>query len=216
MKVAPVLLALTVGFDGAPVIRPAIAGPDSNVEQHSEGPCSPVVGTNQGTITIECSGLSKEVSDQIIQILNKILASQVDQKEILKQLGELGKSYEVLAARSIDAQRGVISLYDFNGAKRVQTAGRTSLTVGPETAVFQNMADLEKKQQWADLIALAEKQISETPSWLTPYLFAAHGYIALGDKFRALERLEYVAAHAGNDPSYQIAGQWIAKLKAQQ
>jgi hypothetical protein len=194
------------------IVTPA----NSQDANKTSGACSPIVGTNQGTVTIECSGLSQEVSEQIIQILNKILASQVDQQAVLKQLNELSKGYDALASRSIDAQRGVTSIYDFSGVRREQPPGSIRATVGPETIVFQQMRNLESQKQWPELIALGEKQISKTPKWLTPYLFAAEGYIQLGQNSNALERLEYVARNAGNDPEYQIAGQWIARLKGQQ
>jgi len=211
------LPAFVVGLltDSGLMTSPVLADSDANLEQHSAGACSPPIANNSGTITIQCSGLSKEVSDQIIQILNKILSSQLDQKAVLKQLDDLSKGYDVLTTRSIDAQRGVISIYDFNGAKREQVAGRDSVTAGAEIGVFQEMGRLESQKQWHELITLCETQISKTPDWLTPYLFAGKSYAMLGDTSRALERLEYVVAHAGNDPQYQLAGKWVAELKGQ-
>ena len=212
MKARFVLLALVVSLppDGGVMTSTARAGSGTNVEQHSAGACSPPIASNSGTITIQCSGLSKEVSDQIIQILNKILSSQADQKEVLKQLSALGKGYDALATRSIDAQRGVISIYDFNGAKREQVAGRTTLTAGTEVGVFHEMSRLESQKQWKDLITLSEAQISKTPTWLTPYLFAGESYAALGDTSKALARFEYVVSQAGSDPQYQMAAKWAA------
>jgi hypothetical protein len=216
-KVSVVLTALVVGLllVGAVTTSPARGDSGTNLEQHSEGACSPPIASNSGSITIQCSGLSKEVSDQIIQILNKILSSQADQKEILRQLSDLSKGYDALAARSIDAQRGVISIYDFNGAKREQVAGRMSVTIGAESTAFQEMGRLESQKQWNDLIALCETQISKTPEWLTPYLFAGKSYAILGDTSKALARLEYVVSHAGSDPQYQLATKWVAELKTQ-
>jgi hypothetical protein len=217
MKIWIFLPTLFVGLlsDSQLMTLPALADSTANLEQRSAGACSPPIANNSGSITIECSGLSKDVSDQIIQILNKILSSQVNQKEILKQLGDLSRGYDVLAAKSIDAQRGVISIYDFNGAKREQTAGRSTLIAGPETAVFQEMARLESQKQWQELIELCETQIPKTPDWLTPYLFVGKSYAMTGNASKALDRLEYVVSHAGSDPQYQIAAKWVAELKGQ-
>jgi hypothetical protein len=52
----------------------------------TSGACSPIVSDNRGTITVECAGVPKDVGEQIIQILNKILSRQIDQQIVLNSL----------------------------------------------------------------------------------------------------------------------------------
>jgi hypothetical protein len=218
MKAWTLLVGLPIQaaiYTGALVIPRAFADGSTGMSQHSEGACSPIIGTNQGTVTIECSGMSKEVGDQMLTLLNKILSSQVDQQIILKRLGDLSRAYETLNSKAINAQRGVISTYDFQGVKREQAAGQFNATVGEEHKVFLEIIDLQTKQQWQQLIKLCEKEISQTPQWLTPYIYAAQGYVMTGDNATALARLDYVVAQAGDDPQYQIAAKIAAELRGQ-
>jgi hypothetical protein len=180
----------------------------------TSGSCSPIVTGNDGTVTIECKGMSDQLQGQLVDILNRILKNQIDPQLVMSKLDEISKGVGSLKERSVDAERGVISIYDFNGAKREGVAGRMSLTVGAETQVFQEMQKLFSQKEWPSLLALCDKQISETPKWLTPHLYLALAYGNLGQNEKAKEKLEYVAQRAGNDPAYKLAGELLAKLNA--
>jgi hypothetical protein len=198
----PVILiaAFTVSFLWA-TIPQGFADSGSNLDQHSAGACRQLIANNTGAVTVECTGLSKEVGDQIIQILNKILSSQTGQPIKIKLLDDLSKS--------------IFSIYDFNGVKRDHVGGEIRLSAGPETEVFKEMFKLESKQQWQDLINLCEAQISKTPDWLAPYFYAGQGYRILGDEPKAADRLGYVVSHAGSDPHSQQAAKWLAEMKGE-
>jgi hypothetical protein len=58
------------------------------------------------------------------------------------KLDDIGKGVEDLRNRSTAAERGIISIYDFNGARRTGRPGVMSLEVGPEIATFQKMREL--------------------------------------------------------------------------
>ena len=110
---------------------------------------------------------------------------------------------EELETKLKDASRGISSSYDFNGAKRETTRpGHINLAVGPETEVFKKMNELIQNQNLKELIDVAEKQIEETPEWLTPYLYLGAAYADTGEHDKAIEKLEYVLDQAPNDPAY--------------
>lgn len=88
-QVLAATVAILQAMMGAISVDQAIAVDANDVDQRSVGPCSPPIANNSGSITIECSGVSKEISARILEILNKILANQGDQKEIISKLDEL-------------------------------------------------------------------------------------------------------------------------------
>lgn len=65
----------------------------------TSAPCSPIAPDNIGTITINCSGISKEQGTKMLVILNKILANKIDSDAVIAKLNEITK---------IDASSGVL------------------------------------------------------------------------------------------------------------
>jgi hypothetical protein len=193
----------------------ALAGPASAQNTNlTAGTCSPIVTQNRGPVTIECSGVSEQMQRQLVEVLNSILQKQLDPAAVMSKLDEIAKGMGDLKKKSIDAERGIVSTYDFNGAKRDQVGGRITVEAGAQVNAFQKMLTLLNAQLWQELAALCEEQIVAAPRWLTPYYFAGYAYGNLGDRDRALDRLEHVAAFAGSDPSYSKAGALIRELKS--
>ena len=158
--------------------------------------------------------MSEQLEKQLVEILNSILRKQLDPAAVMAKLDEIANGMGELKNKSVDAERGIISIYDFNGAQRIQSAGRAQVIVGDQSAAFQKMVQLEKAQQWEQLLDLCEQQIVAAPKWLTAYLLAGQAYAILGDRTKALDRLQYVVQHAGSDPAYKSAAIMIEQLHA--
>jgi len=58
----------------------------------TSGPCSPAVTGNNNEFRITCSGLSKEQGQKILVILNRILANELDLKEVTAKLNEISRT----------------------------------------------------------------------------------------------------------------------------
>jgi hypothetical protein len=194
----------------------ALVGPAAAQNTNSTtGTCSPIVSQNQGPVTIECAGVPEHLQRQLVEILNSILRKQLDPTAVMSKLDEIAKGMGDLKKKSIDAERGIVSTYDFDGVKRDQIGARVNVEVGPQVTAFQKMVELGKAEQWPQLAALCEEQIVAAPKWLTPYYFAGVAYAALGDKTKALTRLEHAAEYAGSDPAYSNVGALIKQLKSE-
>jgi hypothetical protein len=138
--------------------------------------------------------------------MSQILAKQLDPDLVMAKLDEIGKDVKKIS-------RGVYSGYDFNGAKRDQRPGMTSLIVGEEPGVFQKMRTLQNQHQWKELLVTSEEQINNTPDWLTPYLFSGIANANLGNKQAAIERLKFVRDEAAGNPDYADAGRVLQQLQ---
>lgn len=120
------------------------------------------------------------------------------------------KELEIMAKK---ANRGITSTYDFNGAKRETSAGRSSVSIGDEIGVFQRLLELEKNKNYLDLASLCENQINKMPEWLTPYLFLGIAYANLGYREKAIFYLEHVLKNAPGDPDYNQAKTILDQIK---
>jgi hypothetical protein len=184
------------------------------------GACSPIVNQNRGPVTIECSGISEDVQRQLADVLNSILQKQLDPAAVMNKLDEIAKGVGDLKQKTFDAERGILTTYDFDGSKREQTPGGINLTVGGEqSAAYQKMRDLTTAGHWEQLATLCEQQIDSSPKWLAPYYYAGVAYSMLGNKTKALIRLEHVAEYARGDPRLtevlDKTGKLINHLKTQ-
>jgi tetratricopeptide (TPR) repeat protein len=122
------------------------------------------------------------------------------------------KELEVKAKK---AGRGITSMYGFRGERRTTAAGNISVEAGDETAIFQQMFELEKKKTYSELIVLCEEQIKKTPTWLTPYLYLGVAHANTGNREKAISNLEHVVAEAPDDPAYAEAVTFLERLKKQ-
>lgn len=102
--------------------------------------------------------------------------------------------------------------YDFNGAKHIQQGASGEVVIGEEYTVFPRFEQLQAEEKWQELIELCEQQITKFPEWLTPYVFAGIGYANLGQKSKAIERLEYVEKSAAGNKDYEDEAARLLRL----
>ena len=147
-----------------------------------------------------------ELVSQNKELLAKVEKYQTDLEQKDRQIDELERKAKMAA-------RGIVSIYDYNGAKRENTAGSISLTVGPERDVFEQMVELEKARDFPNLLKVCEQQIRATPNWFTPYLFRAVAYANTGKKDEAIADLRYVIDNTLGDPKYVQAEKLLQQLE---
>lgn len=191
MKYAIVALLLLVA-------APCFAQTTKAGEAKTSGACSPAVTGNNNQFTINCSGISQAQGQQLLSILNRILSQQLDPKAVMDKLDEIEKEVK-------KGNTGVWSGYDFNGAQRTQSPGRSMVVAGPETTVFQQMYQLNLSKNWSDLLQLSEQEIKSTPGWATPYFFSGIANTELGNRDAAVERLQKFLSGADDRIDYQNA-----------
>ena len=68
-------------------------------------------------------------------------------------------------------------------------------------------------QNWIELRDFCEKQMKETPEWLTPALFAGIAYANMGDKQEAIEILTVVDRKAAGNQAYRDAARILKILQ---
>ena len=124
----------------------------------------------------------------------------------------LGNNSPVTITRKHNPYAAIV-YYDFNGVKRIQKGASREAILGEEYTVFPRFGQLQTEQKWQELIDLCEQQIGKSPEWLTPYVFAGVGYANLGQKDKAIERLEYVEHHAAGNEEYKDASRILHLLK---
>lgn len=143
---------------------------------------------------------------------NRDLSEEI--KTYQKDLREKNKKIVELEEKAKKAEKGITLTYDFNGAKRKTTKpGHIFLSEGPEVKVFKKMQELETQKSYTQLVTLCEKQIKETPEWLTPYLYLGVGLANLGNRDKALEMFEYVKENTFGDPAYSQVNEFLKKLR---
>ena len=143
---------------------------------------------------------------------NAQLSPQIEKQEA--DLRAKGKRVEDLEVEAKKASRGISSTYDFNGARRVTTRpGHISVSAGPEVIAFGKMTQLRRDGHYEELASVCEKQIKETPDWLTPHLFLGVARMKLGQKEQAARSLRYVLKSAPDDPAYAEANDLLKQLE---
>ncbi len=103
--------------------------------------------------------------------------------------------------------------YTFPGDKRVTDQGGSDLYVGAKYDAFAKIGALRKDGKWEELASRCEEEIRDAPEWLTPYLYAGEAYKELGNRGKAIERLEHVAELGGRLPEYADATRWLKELR---
>ena len=141
---------------------------------------------------------------------NNELITKIDlyQKELSSKQHEI----DVLKIKASKAERGLVSLWTFQGAYREGSAGTNITTLGPEFQVFQELVTLNQKHDYAALVTKATDQITKTPEWLTPYLFRGIAYANLGNIEKSISDLSYVDKTAVGDPEYADAGKKLKEV----
>jgi hypothetical protein len=139
-------------------------------------------------------------------LLGEVRTYQADSKSKQREI-------DTLKEEAVKARRGVVSLWDFNGAKREGSAGNMSVTAGPEVAVYQEMGQLEREGKHQQVVDLATQQIQKTPDWLTPYFARAVAYAKLGQTDKAISDLEHVVKFSGGDKAYARAADMLQRMR---
>lgn len=160
------------------------------------GPCSPAVTGNDNQFRITCQGIGKEQGQKMLDILNKILANQLDPKAVMAKLDEILKAVNPNLP---------IKTYFCNGQWRITGPAANAgfqVSMGGDDAAFQDMIRLNNSAQYADLLKACLAQISSAPEWLTPRLFCGMAYLGVGNKLKAKELLTEFDSKTG--PAYDI------------
>ena len=116
----------------------------------------------------------------------------------------IGDKNTVIINPDVNPNATVIT-YDFRGNRRETSPGVSKLVVGGLDEVFKAMVKLHDERNWNGLRELAEKQIRETPEWLTPALFSGLAHAQVGDIDAAITRLEHVKRMSAGNPDYADA-----------
>lgn len=157
----------------------------------TKGACSPANTGDANTFFIQC-GIGKEQGAELIAIMNKILANQLNPVEVMAKLNEI--------LRNVNPNAPKVT-YTFNGSRRVTSPGRSSADSGAMD-IFQEMLRLEQANNWQGLIRLSEAQIKDRPEWLTAYVMTGEGYLNLGQRDHALSVLAYAEKTIAGNPDY--------------
>lgn len=173
------------------------------------GACGPAAPFKEGSVTINCEGLTKEQGDEIQKILDKIIAGKLDFNEVMKKLDELVPEVNPNAPKVA---------YTYNGLKRVIRPGVIDVDdSGME--IFNKITQLEQNKDWDGMLKLSEEQMKERPEWLTPYFAAGLAYLQLGQREKAIEMLDvFDRRKAGNtdyDPLNKALNEMLKILKDQ-
>jgi hypothetical protein len=160
------------------------------------GPCSPAVTGGNNQFSINCRGIGKEQGQKMLDILNKILANQLNPNAVLAKLDEILKAVNPNIP---------VKAYACNGEWRTVGPGQATaleVNMGGNDSAFQNMIRLNNSKQYADLLNECLAQISSTPEWLTPRLFCGMAYMASGNKVKVKEMLTEFDSRTG--PAYTV------------
>ncbi len=140
-------------------------------------------------------------------------SNDVGLKKLQSDMTDLKLQAKKLDLASKKTLRGVYSRYDFNGAKRVISGGRSTMTIGEESSTFQKLVKLEKEKDYTTLLHECRLAIQTTPDWLTPYFFQGIAQNNTGDITSAIASFQYVVDKAPGDPDYALAEEFLKKLK---
>jgi hypothetical protein len=72
------------------LLAPSLLGQSSPGTVRTSGTCNPVVTGTTGAITIQCVGISGRKADEMIVLMNKLLAEHLDLKEVTTKLDSIG------------------------------------------------------------------------------------------------------------------------------
>ncbi len=161
----------------------------------TKGPCSPAVTGSKNTFTINC-GIDKKQGQKMLDILNKILANQLDPQAVMTKLDEILNAVNP----NVPAKA-----YFCDGHWRTMGPGANAaleVNIGGDDSAFQEMVRLNNAREYADLLKTCLAQIRSAPEWLTPRLFCGLAYLSTGDKAKAKEMLTEFDSKTG--PAYTV------------
>jgi hypothetical protein len=112
--------------------------------------------------------------------------------------------------------------YDLNGTERSKVGNNFNAMVGDQLNAYEDMKNLRSANKWTELRDVAEKQITLTPEWPTPYLEASFAYARLCQKDSAMKDLQefidkatvFSRSTSTYDQPLQVARSNLAALRA--
>src|ERR1700722_4203795 len=176
---------------------PCCAQTTTTGKAQTTGACSPAVTGNKNTFAINC-GIDKKQGQKMLEILNKILANQLDPDAVMTKLDEILKAVNP----NIPAKT-----YFCNGQWRTAGPGANAgfeIIMGGDDSAFQQMVRLNNSKQYPELLKNCLAGIHSNPEWLTPRLFCGLGYLGIGDKLKAKDMLAEFDSKTG--PAYDVDG----------
>jgi len=142
------------------------------------------------------------------KLSGEIETYQQDLREKEEKIKELDKKAKM-------SERGITSIYTFNGNRRENTAGSMTLSSGPEGEIFKQMVDLEKSKSYPALIKLCKQQIKKTPDWYTLYFYLGVAQANMDLKDDAIKNIQYCVDNTPGDLEYAEAREILERLKQQ-
>lgn len=164
-------------------------------------------------ISVVTSRLDSTKDGKIDQLLsqNKELISKIDGYQI--DLSSRDATIKELRSSAQRTSQGIYDRWEYDGSRRETHGGTTNITEGHEIEIFQQIIDLEKKQDFASMINLCLLQIEETPDWLTPYFYLGVAYANTGRLEEAAEKMQYVIDNSFGDPAYSHVAKLLKKIR---
>jgi hypothetical protein len=107
---------------------------------------------------------------------------------------------------------GATATWDYNGMQRLQAPGVIRGVVGNEVGAFQTLRQLQSEGNWEALLKFSNEQMAQSPSWPTPYLFAAEANAQVGSLALAKQELATVERTVSNNPGYAAHIQRVKQL----
>jgi hypothetical protein len=149
---------------------------------------------NNNQFKIDCKNISKEQGAKMLEILNKILANQLDPDAVMAKLDEILKAVNPnIPVRS----------YLCNGLSRSAGPSKSAgfeISIDGDDTVFKEMIRLNNSRQYGELLKTCSSQILLTPEWLSPRLLCGLAYLGLNDRVKAREMLKEFDSKSG--PAY--------------
>jgi hypothetical protein len=166
-----------------------------SVKQESkDSTCSNIVAL-AGNVDIKCSSLTpaqRKIIEGIPAILSKILANQLNTEAVMAKLDEILKAINP----NIPSKT-----YFCDGIWRTSgpsANAAVAISIGGDDHAFQTIIRLQNAGKHKELLEFCLAQIQSTPEWLTPKLFSALAYLALGDSEKAKAMLAEFESKAGD------------------
>ena len=159
----------------------------------TSGPCSPANTGDDNIFTINC-GIGKDQGQRMLDIVNKILANQLDPNAVMAKLDEILKTVNPNLPTKT---------YFCNGQWRTVGPGPNialNVVTGGDDSAFQEMASLNNSGEYPELLMKCLAHIKSEPEWLTPRLFCGLAYWATGEKAKASDMLAEFESKTG--PAY--------------
>jgi len=103
--------------------------------------------------------------------------------------------------------------YGFNGFERDIGPGLIRGDDG-EMPVFNQLALIEKSQDWKKLIEECDKEIAKVPLWMTPYAMKGTALFNLGEKQEGIKLVEYVDSQTEGNPDFDGVRKILVEMKA--